>query len=568
MSIDADRERLSQKHNLEWIGRKLKSTDMVTVYRQMGDPRDYFIFSALVPPEQIECILSDEHIRAGDPENMDGMPAAYCPSGESEIKYFRWGVDEDIYGAEPLVIKRWFGGMEENYIEILEEFRLFHNLYHEKKTDTYIKIDDAGNKNKIAIVKPNEVQIRYQEIRQFLAIKEMYLSRLFVFDEYSTYSLQELGLSEDEPCKFMRQDLIFCRHHYYVVSPSLSSFPSYRGFRSASRLRGRRLIEPLPKSKSGLGDFAEKRQYVKFIVDTDENGENICHTCDPSELNDFLEESAAWKLTLVHFNRQVLNKYFDEPSKYYVRDSMVGCGMWSMRIDNHDPHKVCVFLDDLGISLPHAEQEHWRVHNIPPEGGMSETFYRRMVKGEWASSNQSDHLFKQSYEQLRKACDECLDWQLLKPLSSGDDYRLQRLRIFAVDEESRFKDSILDLANILIERLNEEHLEVLIPVSKRKDIKRGINRLEYVLDFQKAEGAEKHIIFLRCLWDLRNTRGGSHPELLEDSRYKRAAAHFDLENLNRPEAFAKILEEAVEFLDFLIAVVQSGKLSDKNGGDC
>ena len=73
----------------------------------------------------------------------------------------------------------------------------------------------------------------------------------------------------------------------------------------------------------------------------------------------------------------------------------------------------------------------------------------------------------------KKACDEYLDWQLLKPLSSGDDYRFQRLRIFAVDEESHFKDSILDLANILIERLNEERLEVLIPVSKRKDIKRG-----------------------------------------------------------------------------------------------
>ena len=457
--------------------------------------------------------------------------------------------------------------MEENYIEILEEFRLFHNLYHEKKTNTYIKIDDAGNKNKIAIVKPNEVQIRCQEIRQFLAIKEMYLSRLFVFDEYSTYSLQELGLSEDAPCKFMRQDLIFCRHHYYVVSPSLSSFPSYRGFRSASRLRGRRLIEPLPKSKSGFGDFAEEPKYVEFIVNVDDNGDEVYHTCNPYKLSHFPEENAAGKLTLVHFNKQVLNKYFDEPSKYTVKDSMVRCAsLWSMKIDNHALDKVCVFLDELGISLPYTEQEHWRAHNIPPEGGMSETFYRRMVKGEWANSNQPDHLFRQSYEQLQEVCNECLDWQLLKPLSSGDDYRLQRLRIFAVDEESHFKDSILDLANILIERLNEERLEVLIPVSKRKDIKRGINRLEYVLDFRKVEGAEKHIIFLRCLWDLRNTRGGSHSELLEDSRYKRAAAHFDLENLNRPEAFAKILEEAVQFLDFLISVIRSGKLSEKNEG--
>ena len=106
MSIVADRKRLSQEHNLEGIQRDLKATDMVTVYRQMGSPRDYFIFSALIPPDQIECMLSDGHMSSGDPENMDGVPAAYCPSGESEIKYFRWGVDEDMYGAEPLVIKR------------------------------------------------------------------------------------------------------------------------------------------------------------------------------------------------------------------------------------------------------------------------------------------------------------------------------------------------------------------------------------------------------------------------------------------------------------------------------
>ena len=184
------------------------------------------------------------------------------------------------------------------------------------------------------------------------------------------------------------------------------------------------------------------------------------------------------------------------------------------------------------------------------------------------SSDQPDHLFKQNYHELQRMCEECLGWQLLKPLGRGDAYRLQRLRILTADEESHFKDSILDLANILIERLNEERLENLIPVNMRKEIKRGINRLEYVLDSRKVEGAEKHIIFLRCLWDLRNTRGGPHPEFLEDSRYKRASAHFDLENLNRQEAFTKILEEAVQFLDFLISTVCSGKLSDKSNEDC
>ena len=565
MSIDQDRERLAQGHNLEWIRRDLKATDMVTVVRwDLENLRlDYFILGGLIPANLVEKILSGEHI-SDVIENVWAEPAAYAPPGESQIKYFRWGVDGDMYGSEPLVIGRQFSKMKENYFEISEEFRLFHNLYHDKETNTYIKIDDAGNEETVAIVTHDEVQIRLKEIQQFLAVKEMYLSLLFEFNEYSEYSLEELGLSEVEP-EFKRDELMYWRHGY-----SGDTYHYKEGFRSDSRLRGRKLIKPLPKSKSGFGDFAERPKYAEFIVDVDENGDEVSHTCNPYKLGDYPGENSdvAWKLTPVHFRKRVLDKYYNEPSKYSVSDSMVRCGMWGMKIDNHDSDKVCVFLDELGISLPYTEQLHWLANNIPPEGGVSETFYRRMVRGEWANSDQPDLLFKQGYEQLRKACDEHLGWQLLKSLDSGDEYRLKRLRVPTVDEESHFKDSVLDLANLLIDRLNEKRLEDLIPVKARKEIKRGINRLEYVLDSRKVKGAEKHIIFLRCLWDLRNTRGGSHPEFLDDSRYKRASMHFDLENLDRQEAFAKILEKAVQFLDFLISTVRSGKLSDKSNEDC
>ena len=562
MSIEADRERLLQKHNLGWIRRNLKVTEMVTVYwcPQESIKIHCFIFGGLIPSNLVEEILSGQHL-SNVIENVWPEPAAY-PSEESEVKYFRWGVDEDMYGSEPLVIRRQFSGIKENYIEISEEFRLFHNLYHDRKTDTYIKIDDAGNQETIAIVKSNEVQIRLKEIRQFLAIKEMYLSMLFQFEECSGYSLEALGLNDVEP-EFKREGLVFWRHDY---SDETNTYR--KEFQSDSRLRGRRLIKPLPKSKSGLGDFAEKRKYAEFIIDVDDNGDEVYHTCDPDKLGDRLggNSDTASKYTIVHFRKQVLDKYYNEPNKYTVTDSRVRRSqLWSMRIDNHDPEKVCAFLDDLGISLPHAEQSHWRAYNIPPEGGMSETFYRRMVLGEWASSDQPDLLFKQGYEQLQRVCDEYLGWQLLKPLDPGDEYRLRRLRIPTVNEESHFKDLVSDLTSVLIEALNEKRLKDLIPNDQQKDVKRGIGRLEYVLDTQAITGSKKHIAFLRSLWDLRTTRSSSHLEILDDKRYERASAHFNLENLDRQEAFAKILEEAVQFLDFLILAAHSGKLCDKSG---
>ena len=564
-NIDLDRKRLLQDHNLKSIRRDLKANEMVTVYRWNSEDvkGDYFILSGLIRLGLVEEILSGEHISSVI-ENVWSEPMAYCPSGESEIKYFRWGVDEDTYGTEPLVIGRRFSGVEENYVEISEEFRLFHNLYHDKETDKYIKIDDAGNKNEVVTVKPNEVQIRLKEIRQYLAIKEMYLSMLFEFNEYSEYSLQELGLSEIER-EFKRDGLMYWRHDYCGETGTYR-----RGFQSDSRLRGRRLISPLPKSKSGFGDFAEEPKYVEFIVDVDDNGNEVYHTCNPYKLGEYPGENsdAAWKLTLVHFRKQVLDKYYNEPSKYSVEDSMIRCGMWSMKIDNHTPNKVCVFLDELGIHLPYEEQLYWLAYNIPPEGGVSETFGRRNFGGEWASSDQPDLLFKQSYDELQRVCDERLGWQILELPGPGDEDRLRSLRVPTVNEESHLKNLILDLAVLLVELLNQKRLKGLIPAGKRNQAKGEINRLEYVLSARQVTEVAKHISFLKSLRDLRNTYSKAHIENLDDDRYKSAAAHFDLENLNYQEGGAKMLEEAVDFLDFLISVVRSGKLSDKSDEDC
>ncbi len=555
MSIVADRERLLQKHNLEWIQRDLKATEMVTVCRpNLGKIRSgYFILGGLIPYNLAEEVLSGEHI-SDVIQNVWPEPTAYSPPGESEINYFRWGSKEDMYGSEPLVIDRQFSKMKEDYLEISEEFRLFHSLYHDKETNTYIKIDDAGNETTIATVKSDEVRIRLKEIRQFLAIKEMCLSMLFEFNEYSEYSLEELGLSEFEQGDFKRKGTMCWTYNRWDIP--------VRNFQSISRLRGRKLIKPLSKSKSSFGDFAEKPKYAEFIVDVDDNGDEVYHTCDPYKLKTISGENpdAPWDFTPVHFRKQVLDKYYNE-TKYTVKDSRVSCGLWGMKIDNHHLDKVCVFLKELGC-LPYTEQLHWRAYNIPPEGGVSETFYRRMVKGERASSDQPDHLFKQSYEQLQKACNECLDWQLLKPLSSEDEYRLQRLRVPVNNEQCHFDDLVQDLQTILIESINVKELKGLLPTAERANLKgkRSIEILGEVLSFYSNEDVDRRISFLQKLQVLRS-KGSGHRK---GSDYQKIANYFGVDSLGQREAFVEILKQALDTIDFLTFVVCSGKLSDKS----
>ena len=563
MNLDKERERLSQAAHLTWLRRDLKATDMVTVDLSHEHPlQQHFIHQcALIPQDLVNLELSKATLV--ETRLYGGVPAAFSPTWGSggQVEYFRYGVEN---GVEPLIINRDFHRVREGYNEISEEFRHFHQLYHDRKTEEYIKIDDAGNEEVVAVVKSNQIDIRLKEIRQFLAVKDMYLSIRFDFTDYSVHPLKVLGIESNLQGCFKHHGLVCWTHG----SKDIDSEPS----KSMSWLMGKRLIKPLPKSKSGFGDFAvQDREYVEFIFDVDDNGDPICHTCDPEKLNDFPEKNpdAPFYLTPIHFSKKVLDKYYNEPGKYTVRDSGVSCGsLWSVKIDNHAPDKVCVMFRDLR-HLPYREQQHWRAHNILPEGGVSETFFRRNVQGEWANSDQPDLLFKQHYELLQRACDECLGWQLLKPLGSGDAYRLQRIRVPVVEEESHFKDLVSDLTSVLIDgSLNEKRLKDLIPVAQRKKGERGISRLESVFACRGVAGSEKHIRFLRSLWDLRTTRSSAHPEIQGDKRYERAAKHFGLDDMHRREGFAKILEQAVEFLEFLTDVVRSGKLNDKNGGGC
>ena len=214
MNTDENRKPLSHEHNLRWIRRALQdplqATDMLTVYRWDPDDRQsFFILSGLIPPNLAPTmIVHGDHI--------------------SDVVENVWSeVEEHQHGSIPLVIKEDF----ESQLEIAEEFRLFHNLYYEKDTDEYYK-----NSELIAVITPNEVNIRVKEVREYLAIKEMYLSILFEFNEYSEHTLEELELSEIRRDDFNREGNTYW---YY----DRINTPGGHGA-SNSRLRGRAIIKP------------------------------------------------------------------------------------------------------------------------------------------------------------------------------------------------------------------------------------------------------------------------------------------------------------------------------------
>jgi hypothetical protein len=479
------------------------------------------------------------------------MPGAieYHDGKNKRVEYLRYGNDD---GIEPLIIDREFYGMRDSYVEICEEFRLFHQLYHDHRHDRYFKFDDSGNEHLVAIVEPNRVQIRLKEIRQFLAIKEMYLSIQFDYRAHSEHTLEELGLKEGGGEN--RGDL-FCWGLFYG---DLSCSGTDRAF---SRLLGKRLIPPLPKEKSGLWGFAEKepKKYVDFIIGIDENGNEIVYTSDPDELANYFgaNPDAPHYLTPVQFRKQVLDKYYQQSNKYSIESGILRCGsLWCVYIDNHFDDRVAAWLGDLGRDLPYEEQLHWRSFNIPPTGGVSETYFRRQILAQFADSDRPEHEFRTLYDRLQMSCKEYLGWQILLPLTEGDFYYLKEIRVPSTDEQKDFDDLVLALTKILVDSLNEKEFNKLIPASERSEIKGGISRLERALQVCGFSGYESHIRFLRDLQELRSA-GTAHRK---GNNYQKIAKEFNVDDQSLSAVLKVILILSIKFLDFLEAVVHSKKL--------
>lgn len=551
MTTENEKKRLSQEEQLEKLLREPKPTEMLMVYLSSysKNTHNYGIHPALIPISQKDEVLES---CSWDVSHESGIPGScvYYENGEEKPKYFRFGSDN---GIEPLVICRNFHDVRNGYQEISEEFRLFHNLYHDHNNNKYLKIGDDGNEVTVIEVSDECIKIRLKELKQFLAVKDMYLSIQFDFKEYTALSLDDLG--REANCEDYKDNIC-------TWSLCYGDFDGMGGEHKAfSCLLGKKLIAPFPKSKSGVYGFdkEDEKQYVDFIIDINDIGEEISFNSKPDLLaNLFGANPAAPKyLTPVHFDKKVLDKYYGQPSKYSVEDSCISCAsLWGLQIDNHHDNRVCVWLGDLGRHLPYHEQLHWRSYNIPPEGGVSETYFKRQILAQFTDSDRPEHVFKSKYKKLRSLSVENLGWELLLPLNEDDVHHFDGLRIPSTNEQSDFDQLILGLTKIIIDSLNEKSLNKYIDETIRDDYKGSISRLEFVLKQQKLENFEEHIQFLRKLQNLRSSSVAHR----KGSNYRKIASDFEIGNKDLVSVFQGILDKSIELLDYLSDAMASGKL--------
>ena len=170
-------ERLKQIKTINYLKNNPKTSEMITVCSsEVEEEFNKAIYPVLVPNDIVDNIMS------GTTWNFNynnGYPEFFKEN--EEIEYFPYG---DNQGLEPLVITRNFHDIKDEYIEISQEFRLFHRLYYEPKENKYYKILD-GNEYLIIDINEDEVKIRLKEIKEFLKVKNMHLVLQFDMREHS-----------------------------------------------------------------------------------------------------------------------------------------------------------------------------------------------------------------------------------------------------------------------------------------------------------------------------------------------------------------------------------------------
>ncbi len=445
-------------------------------------------------------------------------------------------------GKETIVFERRFYELKPSVIEVSEEFRLLNNLYFEKNDSSYYSIKEDGQCEQVVRIEENAVYIKLNYLLRYISAKQKALILYFDINYKIKGSMIENGLMEFD--KDIKTDNLF----YSIYGRELTSLKP----KTFSRLLGKKIILPRPKETCGYWPFEKERKYIEYIIDSDDYGEPISFTSNPSELSDYFgkNEWAPHYLTPVCFKKEVLQKYISDSSTYKVENGILSCGnLWSITLDVDHRDYVMAYLGDLGTYLPECEQEYWKSFNVLTDEKLSKSRLMIDFMNIPSAPDIADVKFKDKYKLLNGKWEKKLGWPLFLPLAVSDQYNLDNIRIPLSTGQEEFDQQVLALNKTLVDSLNEKQIGKEITLV---DGMKGIAKLEEWFRVKNLTNYEPHISFLRDLQELRSAGSGHR----KGRSYQKICEKLKITNEDRKADFESILSGGLAFLEFLDAVIE------------
>jgi len=531
------------KDIIDWLKKDLRQDSWLTIYKSFRLHTEWFeIFPVMFPKN-----LTTEFLKHGAWSlNITNFQPGHVHYSDQESKYFRWGFDAKY---EPLVYQCFYNNIYPTTVEIIEEFKLYFNLYHDKKSNKYIAVNDMSDETVVVTQTDEEIKIKTTHLREFLAAKKMKLGLQLDFYRFSNLSLNKHGLSEGDYFQDKGKD--YC----YDITFQKSDYFNDTSRKVNSRLLGKKIVDNLSqfKPKPWHEQFVNTK-FVDFIINMDtETGNEIEHSCNPELLSDYFGKNpeAPNYLTPVFFKREVLVKYYQDTKKYSVYDGGIECkGSWRLDIDNNLEDSIIAYLGDLGRDIPFSEQSYWRGFNIPPNGKMSMVKFKRDFLTVATNPENIDLIFKNKFEKLKIDWNRKFGFSLYKELTGEDSHCLKAIRLPLFENNAEFDNLVLNLTKTLIDYLNEGEIGKRIKTDEKN--LQGIGKLEILLG--KANPQPKHVIpFLRQLQRLRS-KGAAHQK---GSDYKKVLKEMEIDDKTFYKAYESILNKSIIMIDELNEIIKN-----------
>lgn len=533
----------------DWISiREFEDNTWIVVARSIKtDDTDLFTISALAKAtseDKSKQILSNSY---WETEVEFGHPTFWSRGGSKRI-LFDLGNEKRIKGIlfEPFILHRDFHGIQPSRFEVVQNFLLYHNLYFVREESVYKKLSDDGEEFNVIVTQETddrkEIKISTKFLRDYLAARRMILIRQHDHRRFSSQSLKSvLGNKKHE--EFNYCDPLSYNYTVWVRNERLISDKE-----CFSRLLGKDIVKPLAKPDYSHLWFADewksKRQYCKFIIGLDGDGNSIEETCNEDELsNYFVDKGKAHFLTPVFFKRNVLKRYYDNPSKYSVNARYLSClNLWGLPIDTNPKRLVYVWLGDLG-RIPYKEQQYWLLYNVPPEGGITEHRWKTDFLAEFADPNEPVFRFQRAYQRAQEHFRSAYGFELFLELLEEDFHCYTTLHVPVTNEQKELDEQIQNLAKILNDSLNKRSLD--------NKAENTITALENFLNLKVGSGhAHKLTEPFRMIQNLRSS-GVAHRK---GKDYLKYISKYSLEKFSNQNKLIALLETLTWSLEKLASI--------------
>lgn len=387
----------------------------------------------------------------------------------------------------------------------------------------------------------HKVEIRASYLKDFLSASGYYLA--VVFDHRRYFKNNELADKTD--CrKYFGNNYCACWCMNRIDQISKLS----KNYNCFSSLIGKVIILPYAKPQHEDYKFFKDERYEKFVINIDQNGEEIEFECNPSSLYDGFEANPGKPnlLTPTYFNIKVLDKYKADPKNFKIQDSEIYyLRDWSISFCINEENKVVVWLGDLG-KIPYKEQQYWKSFNESPKGKMEQKFFTRQILNLWTDPSRLESQLIHSLQVANKYTIKKYNAPIFWELSKADTEIYGSFVIPTNLSIPEYQQFLMKLCKLTVESINTKLFEFVMG-DKYDSNKGSIGQLDDFLKFIALDSESIIYSSIKKVYNSRNKLAGHRASMKEYNKVWKRNEDFEVNTI----------EDAKELLNGIVLSIHN-----------